>query len=345
MAGQPHASDAIELLLSEAFADTAAGDLFRFLCRSVDVAPWERAPELPSLEPQDWFETLLQDGAPLAERVSRPYFAERQGRAARESLSEQTLARGVADVVEELSDRGYFPDALPRYCPDEHWDRAAFVARARRAIGLEFDWATPTDVEWSEDVIYSLIEYFHDEARRPRYVERYHSFGQCGPHYGGHVAASGAVVFRWRMNELLERLGCDYRLATEGEDRGRLVRAFGAELDGLAERAVSEATGPSDEVAEAVAMFRRRGANVASKRAALALLAGHLEPRRSRLRANLSNADEQDLFNIANNWAIRHRNANQRTDVGDEFLEWLFWCYLAANRFLDQVEARDGRRE
>ena len=44
-----------------------------------------------------------------------------------------------------------------------------------------------------------------------------------------------------------------------------------------------------------------------------------------------SRPDEAALFNIANNFAIRHGNASQRADYDSSvWMPWIFYWYLAA---------------
>ena len=79
-------------------------------------------------------------------------------------------------------------------------------------------------------------------------------------------------------------------------------------------------------VLHAIELFGR--ATDEDVRSAVIELAGVLEERRSPLKRELVKGDEADLFNIANNFAIRHRKADQKTDYRPEFLRWLFWWYL-----------------
>jgi hypothetical protein len=51
------------------------------------------------------------------------------------------------------------------------------------------------------------------------------------------------------------------------------------------------------------------------------------------VKAELSK-DEADLFNIANNFALRHHRATQRDDYDDAWLTWLFYVYLATTHLV-----------
>ena len=119
-------------------------------------------------------------------------------------------------------------------------------------------------------------------------------------------------------------------MAESGEDAGRLVHVAPTGLDTLPEQAMSDATSDTTgRIGHAVALFRARGASVDDRRSAVIVLAGIIEERRDLLKASLINADEGALFNIANNFAVRHQRADQYKDYDPVFLDWVFWCYLA----------------
>jgi hypothetical protein len=58
-------------------------------------------------------------------------------------------------------------------------------------------------------------------------------------------------------------------------------------------------------------------------------LAGILEERRELIRDKIGKKDESSLFEIANEFAIRHQRRGQQGDYDPTFLDWIFWCYLA----------------
>jgi hypothetical protein len=89
-----------------------------------------------------------------------------------------------------------------------------------------------------------------------------------------------------------------------------------------------------------VTLFRSRTADRETKRSACVALAGVLEQRRRLLKAELLRRDEAALFQIANEFAIRHRAANQCGDYDDAYLDWVFWWYLATIELTNQLLAR-----
>jgi hypothetical protein len=66
------------------------------------------------------------------------------------------------------------------------------------------------------------------------------------------------------------------------------------------------------------------------RRDAVRDLADVLEFLRPQAKAVLASKDEADLFNLANNFGIRHHNAGQKTDYDPAiWLSWAFYYYLA----------------
>lgn len=130
------------------------------------------------------------------------------------------------------------------------------------------------------------------------------------------------------MNQLLDTTSFDFRLAETGEDTGRMVRRVPNGLGRLMDEVVADAA-VEDPEAHAISLFRKRGATREDRRSAVVALAGILEERRELLKDRLLTKDEGALFEIANNFDLRHRKADQRSDYNAEFLEWIFYWYLA----------------
>jgi hypothetical protein len=162
-----------------------------------------------------------------------------------------------------------------------------------------------------------------------------------GPSMYSHFARTpGQILYRWNVDQLLERYGADLRLAAAGEDKGRLVHAADDDREALVEQAV-QTPNPRDRqaVRHAIALFRSRGADRESKLSATVTLVGLLEERRALIKTELLGQDEGALFQIANQFAIRHRRADQHGDYPDAYLDWMFWCYLATVELTDRIVA------
>lgn len=168
----------------------------------------------------------------------------------------------------------------------------------------------------------------------------WHDYGGCGWDYSNYATAPGRAVYRWRVDQVLAAGGIPLRLADSGEDIGRLVHEPGDSRKDLVTAALATpAQSDRDTVEHAVALFRSRWAGREDKRSACRALAGLLEDRRSLIKQELLSTDEGALFEIANKFAVRHRNADQRVHYDDAFLDWLFWWYLATFELTDRLLA------
>lgn len=80
----------------------------------------------------------------------------------------------------------------------------------------------------------------------------------------------------------------------------------------------------------AILRYRRHGSTLDDRRQAVRDLADVLEYLRPKVKALLTSADDCDLFNIANNFGIRHHNDKQKTTYDAAiWLSWMFYFYLA----------------
>jgi hypothetical protein len=147
------------------------------------------------------------------------------------------------------------------------------------------------------------------------------------------------MVYRWRVNKILAHSNLGLVLADEGDDVGRLVTVTDDAREALVHAVVArEDDGPADQVRHALALFRQRGADSHQKRSAVAALALVLEERRHNVLADaLAKSDRGALFDIANNFHIRHQDAKQRRDYDDFYLDWIFWVYLATIELTNRV--------
>ena len=106
-------------------------------------------------------------------------------------------------------------------------------------------------------------------------------------------------------------------MATHREDIGRVILHSGGPIEDLVDSASGAAPGTHrNDIDHAVALFRSRDRDVPSMRSAIVTLTGVLEANRKLLKAQLLTANESALFQIANTFDLRHRNAdNERTSI------------------------------
>jgi hypothetical protein len=271
-----------------------------------------------------------------------PYWSERQRSKRPGVVSLAGTIREFVRVVDDLDRRGYFEEAFDKDCVDGPADLERPSRLIAREIGVADLWPLSADrLMEDRDLFCDVIEVLHDFAARPR-ARTMHGYGGCGWHYSAFSFEAGQVVYRWRVNRVLDRSDLGLRLADEGEDAGRLVAATDPARTELAVAMAGRTdAGTGDVVRHAIALYRSRSASEHDKRSATVALAGVLEERRALLKAELMSKDEGALFQIANQFAIRHRRDDQRPDYDAAFLDWVFWWYLATVELTDRILARE----
>lgn len=318
---------------------------FRHLCRRKTSSAFSPLPSTLMKNPSDPVLNWLSELADVAERlprVERPraYFSQRDSsvRATLET-SLPAIARRVRSLVTELEREHYFSEVIGFDCVDGNGDSdSSPEAELDQRIGKPHLWASEPEL-WTEADLCDFVEVFHDVAARPT-RGWFHSFGGCGWHPTQYARKSGQSLYRWRVNQLLDTTGLDLRLADTGEDVGRMVRLGPAAIRQLVKEVLEAPSSSADDIAHAVALFRARGSSRQEQRSAIVALAAILEQRRDLLKTELLGKDEGSLFRIANEYDLRHRRADQYADYGTEFLEWIFYWYLATVRLTEQLLAR-----
>jgi len=233
-------------------------------------------------------------------------------------------------VHEELRRDGYFDEFLGSYCVDDgfipgkvaspHMD---IVVRVRK----DNLWPiAERGAYYSEDDLFDMVEYLFAVVSKPLTGD-YHSYSDCGMHWKTFNKRQGEEHFRAKINGILDLYEKRFELSKDGEILHKPDRGF---------EQIFEASAPiSDEkvlsrVDAAVLRYRRHGATPDDRRQAVRDLADVLEYLRPQIKTHLSRKDESDLFNIANNFGIRHHNSGQKTDYDASlWLSWIFYLYLS----------------
>jgi hypothetical protein len=256
-------------------------------------------------------------------------------------LTLESVTRNFVQTVNALDGRGYFEEAFEKDCIDNPstTDPSALIYER---IGHQSVWPLePARLAAERDVFLDVVEVLHDLVARPRNGS-IHDYGGCGWHYSEFSREAGRRLYRWHVNALLDRSDLALRLASEGEDEGRLVEATDDARTDLLRRMAERSDDLHGRIGHAVALFRRRDATEHDKRSAVIALGLVLEERRALLKSVLYSGDEGALFEIANKFAIRHQDQRQKSEYDPVFLDWIFWWYLATIELTDRVIARGG---
>ncbi len=199
-----------------------------------------------------------------------------------------------------------------------------------------------TQAPGGEEDLFDFIEVFHDLAARPTKVRYCGDYCQVW-HAIRYSRESGQALYRGLVNQLLDRTTLGYRIAEAGDDTGRIVRASPEGLRLLMDETLNRESPAQEQDRHAIATFRQREGTTEQRRSAVVSLAGVLEERQEFLDEELLSSDAKDLFHIANRFHLRHQNEQQKKDYNPEFLDWIFYWYLATVQLTDRL--LDGRGE
>lgn len=172
--------------------------------------------------------------------------------------------------------------------------------------------------EITEDHIFDTLEFLYDHVSRPDHYRVIYD------------EAAGRSDFRSVANAFL----VDYEPGFELTEEGVIV-TLGA--DGLqhilnAEIVPYDESNVDSKVRDAISKWRSRHSGLQAKKEAIRELADVFEwlKKTKRLPAVLDGKDESAIFDIANNFAIRHHNPKQKTNYDRAiWYSWIFHFYLA----------------
>lgn len=272
--------------------------------------------------------------------MSRRYYSARK---TKNPLAEDGLKALFGAVFCQFEEKQYFDQAFGFHCVDAGWMPGTTGQKPEvyflRHLRKPHLWPIKENLNsYSEDDLFDVIELLYDLISKPL-EGTYHSWNDCGMHYSTFNQASGQAEFRAEINDILS----DYKTGHELAENGEIVEKGDKGVETLLSARLPTAAGGEiqQRLEEAIALFRRRHATLTDRHNAVRMLADILEELRPRLRNALLKKDESDLFNIANNFEIRHRNEKQKGKYDKSlWLSWMFYFYLAtlhfATRKLDQ---------
>ncbi|GAB2627833.1 hypothetical protein [Novilysobacter erysipheiresistens] len=263
--------------------------------------------------------------------MSQAYYSHRKG--TNPNLSGLPLPEVVSlfiRVYEQMRADGYFDEAFGYECVD-----AGHIEGNVRDIELEILLAVRKKSLWplethapgySEDDFFDVIEFFYQYASKP--IEgTYHTWNDCGMHWQTFNKSQGQVEFCKKINSVLSHYVGRFELSPAGEvlqqPEAGFEQIFEADIP-------SKDKNITDRLNTAVLQYRRHGSTLDDRRQSVRDLADVLEYLRPKVKSLLTSADEKDLFNLANNFGIRHHNDQQKTayDAG-LWLSWMFYFYLS----------------
>jgi hypothetical protein len=232
-------------------------------------------------------------------------------------------------VFEELSESGFFQEGFGYYCVDAGEVPGTIkspegdILLNLRKEGL---WPIGPNIEsYEEDDLFDIIEYLFHVVSKPL-EGSFHSYSNCGMHWHTFDKQQGQRLFHQKINEMLELYERRFELSTNGEILSRAEAGLEPIIDAKVPTSDDKIR---SRVEAAVLSYRRHGSTAEDRRQAVRDLADVLEYLRGEIKTHMKD-DEPDLFNIANNFGIRHHNKKQKTGYDQAlWLSWIFYVYLA----------------
>jgi hypothetical protein len=182
-------------------------------------------------------------------------------------------------------------------------------------------------LSYQEEDLFDIIEFLFDHISHP--LEGYnHTYNECGWHYHTFDPIKGKNDYRIEINELL----IDYSDGYEINEKGEILLIGEPGLTNLlkADLPSYDPENIEKRISNAINKFRIYKSSMDERRDAIRDLADVLEYLRPKLQDILTKKDESDLFNIANNFGVRHHNEQQKNDYDKSiWYSWMFYYYLS----------------
>ena len=263
--------------------------------------------------------------------MAHKYFSQRTG------VNPNSNGLPLADIIglfvrvyEQFCKDGYFAEAFGFYCVDQDYipgktgDIELEILLTIRKRNL---WPISSYAPYySEDDFFDVIEFLYQHVSRP-IDGTMHSYNGCGMHWKTFNKANGCSAFREKINTILQHYEHRFELSENGEILHRPDAGFEPIFDA---DVPSKDANVVDRINTATLEFRRHGSSLNNRRHAVSDLASVLEYLKPKFQTLLTTKDESDLFNIANNFGIRHNNDKQKTSYDAAiWLSWMFYFYLS----------------
>ena len=264
--------------------------------------------------------------------MARRYFSQRKNGVP--VISTQDFAYRFYNIFEGFVADGYF-DRLKLGVLYERSASRKLERELAVAFGHRNHKMIPTEnnlLNMSRESIFDLIEFLSDYVSEPLSA-RLQRISDSS------VQAEN-VLEKWResVNEFLWQLDPPHNLTANKEIE---ISPPSAGLQSLVDNHVSPSWDAQEKVDHACRLFLKRNATELDRRSALKDLVDVLEPLRSDLAASIGKKGADSLFDIANNYGIRHNNERQK-ELGENYTYWFFYCTLAT---IDLIGRLSGKQQ
>ncbi len=264
--------------------------------------------------------------------IKRNYYSIRTGKMQPDQIMNfDIFKKFILVAYNKLNTDGYFQKHFGIYCDDGYQegliglDIDAVIFLNLRKENIYPIWKNLPN--YSEDDLFDVIEFLYDHCSKGL-TGYYHSYNNCGYHYNEFDDLEGKKHFRETLNPIL----AEYKEGFEISENGEILTLADEGLSTLvdADLPTTDNENIKDRVDAAILKFRRLKSSLDDRKEAIRELADVLEFLRPSIKKHLNKKDENDIFNIANNFGIRHHNKDQQNEYDKAiWYSWIFYYYLA----------------
>jgi hypothetical protein len=264
--------------------------------------------------------------------IKRNYYSIRTGKMQPDQIMNfDIFKKFILVAYNKLNTDGYFQKHFGIYCDDGYQegligsDIDAVIFLNLRKENIYPIWKNLPN--YSEDDLFDVIEFLYDHCSKGL-TGYYHSYNNCGYHYSEFDDLEGQKHFRAILNPIL----AEYKEGFEISENGEILTLADEGLSTLidADLPTTDNENIKDRFDAAILKFRRHKSSLDDRKEAIRELADVLEFLRPSIKKHLNKKDENDIFNIANNFGIRHHNKDQQNEYDKAiWYSWIFYYYLA----------------
>jgi len=263
----------------------------------------------------------------------KPYYSIRTGKNPLSSgIDLPMFVRLFRSIYGYFDYEGYFQQDLGFECVDSGFISGTLGYNLEEIMLLELRKNNLYPIKaqldsYTEDDLFDIIEFLYDHCSKP--IKRtQHTWNDCGWHCETFEREPGQVEFRERINKILKLYKEGYELSADGE----ILTLPDSGLEALLEASLPSIDPDNVEarIEAARQKFRRHRSSLDERRDAIRDLADVLEFLRPKIKGVITSKDENDLFNLANSFGIRHHNEKQKVEYDKAiWYSWMFYYYLA----------------
>lgn len=265
---------------------------------------------------------------------TRKYYSVRTGKSDNSKITLDVLRRLVKEFFVEFESKYYFQEYYGYNCIDQGFvpgklgvDIEATMFKELRKENL---WPIIDKyLHYTEEDLFDVVEFIYDTISQPIDGQgTYHSYGDCGWHYVQFNALPAKREFLDAINSVLADYSVGYKLTQNGEIQTLPEKGLNRLLD--AKVITTDPENIDKKIEMAIGKYLSYRSSIEERRNSVRELADVLEFLRPKAKEVLDEKDESDLFNIINNFAIRHHNEKQKRNYDPNiWLSWMFYFNLS----------------